>query len=104
LAKVKLSCPQRTRGRTDYLRSRCEVKHQHGARIWPDARAWNAIDGNSGVAMRLRQTSKATIALLTGGDPPKSGRGEAFAPHGYFGVETQVVDTIARFINANTAH
>jgi hypothetical protein len=57
-----------------------------------------------GVAMRLRQTSKVKIAPLTGGDPPKSGRGEAFAPHGYFGVETQVVDTIARFINANTAH
>jgi hypothetical protein len=30
--------------------------------------------------------------------------GEAFAPHGYFGVETQVGDTIARFINASTAH
>jgi hypothetical protein len=57
-----------------------------------------------GVAMRLRQASKVEIALLTGGDPPKSGPGEAFAPHGYFGVETQVVDTIARFINANTAH
>jgi hypothetical protein len=49
-----------------------------------------------GVAMRLRQTSKVKIALLSGGDPPKSGRGEAFALHGYFGVETQVVDTIAR--------
>jgi hypothetical protein len=38
------------------------------------------------------------------GDPPKSGLGEALAPHGYFNVETQVVDTIARFIKANTAH
>jgi hypothetical protein len=53
--------------------------------------------------MRLRQASKVEIALLTGGDPPKSGPGEAFAPHGYFDVETQVVDTIAS-INASTAH
>jgi hypothetical protein len=51
-----------------------------------------------------RVLAPTKIAPLTGGDPPKSDRGKAFAPHGYFGVETQVVDTIARFINAKTAH
>jgi hypothetical protein len=40
--------------------------------------------------MRLRQASKVAVALLTGGDSPESGPGEAFALHGYFGVETQV--------------
>jgi hypothetical protein len=29
---------------------------------------------------------------------------DAYAPHGYFGIETQAVDTIARFINAKGAH
>jgi hypothetical protein len=33
-----------------------------------------------------------------------AGLGEALAPHCYFGVQTQVVDAIAGFINANTAH
>jgi hypothetical protein len=36
--------------------------------------------------------------MLTGGDHPSPARA------GYFGVETQVFDMIARFINANTAH
>jgi hypothetical protein len=50
------------------------------------------------------RASKVGIALLTRGDPPKSDPCEAYAPHGYFGIETQAVDTIARFINANGAH
>jgi hypothetical protein len=54
------------------------------------------------LAMRLRRASKAEIALLTGGDPPKSKPCEAYAPHGYFGVETQAVDRIAQFITANS--
>jgi hypothetical protein len=56
------------------------------------------------LAMRLRRASKVEIALLTGGDPPQSDECNAYAPHGYFGIETQAVDTIARFIDANGAH
>ena len=53
------------------------------------------------LAMRLRRANKVEIALLTGGDPPKSDECDAYAPHGYFGIETQAVDRIARFITAN---
>ena len=49
--------------------------------------------------MRLRQASKVEIALLTGGDPPKSDLCEAYAPLGFLGFETQAVETIAKFIN-----
>ncbi|HEY6256938.1 MAG TPA: hypothetical protein VIY51_14215, partial [Xanthobacteraceae bacterium] len=56
------------------------------------------------LAMRLRRASKVEIALLTGGDPPQSDPCDAYAPHGYFGIETQAVDTIARFININGGH
>jgi pimeloyl-ACP methyl ester carboxylesterase len=54
------------------------------------------------LAMCLRQASKVEIALLTGGDPPKSDPCNAYAPHGYFGIETQAVDRIAQFITANS--
>jgi hypothetical protein len=50
---------------------------------------------------RLSRSTKVEIAIMTGGDPPKSDPCEAYAQHGYFGVETQAVDTIARFIKAN---
>ena len=52
------------------------------------------------LAMRLRRASKVEIALLSGGDPPKSDPCEAYGPHGYFGIETQAVDRIAQFIAA----
>jgi pimeloyl-ACP methyl ester carboxylesterase len=54
------------------------------------------------LAMRLRRASKVEITLLTGGDPPKSDECNAYAPHGYFGIETQAVDRIAQFIMANS--
>jgi hypothetical protein len=56
------------------------------------------------LAMRLRRASKVEVALLTGGDPPQSDPCDAYAPHGYFGIETQAVDMIARFININGNH
>ena len=54
------------------------------------------------LAMHLRQASKVDIALLTGGDPPKSDPREAYVPHGYFGIETQQATGIAQFITANS--
>jgi hypothetical protein len=34
--------------------------------------------------------------------PPKSDPCEAYAPHGYFDVETQAVDRIAQFIMSDS--
>ena len=51
---------------------------------------------------RLTKSRKAEIALLDGGDPPQSSPCEAFAAHGYFGIEAEAVDTIASFINSNS--
>jgi hypothetical protein len=56
------------------------------------------------LAMRLRRASEVEIVLLTGGDPPQSAPCDTYAPQGYFGIETQAVDTIARFINVNGGH
>jgi len=51
---------------------------------------------------RLGKARKVEIALLDGGSPPKSEPCEAFAPHGYFGIEAQAVDTIAKFVIDNS--
>jgi pimeloyl-ACP methyl ester carboxylesterase len=52
--------------------------------------------------MRLTKSSKVEIALLDGGAPPQSSPCEAKAAHGYFGIETEAVDTIANFIISNS--
>jgi hypothetical protein len=52
--------------------------------------------------MRLSTASKVEIVLLDGGRPPRSAPCEALAPHGYFGVEKEAVDTIARFVGENS--
>jgi hypothetical protein len=52
--------------------------------------------------MQLRNASKVEIALLEGGAPPESDPCDAFAPHGYFGIEAQAVDTIAKFVSDNS--
>lgn len=51
---------------------------------------------------RLTKSRKAEIVLLDGGDPPQSSPCEAYAAHGYFGIEAEAVDTIANFINSNS--
>jgi len=54
------------------------------------------------LAKRLTQAAKVEIALLSGGDPPRSDPCEAYAAHGYYGIEAQAVDRIAEFITANS--
>lgn len=54
------------------------------------------------LAKRLTQAAKVEIALLYGGDPARSDPCEAYAAHGYYGIETQAVDRIADFIAANS--
>ncbi|GKQ56030.1 hypothetical protein [Bradyrhizobium sp. Ce-3] len=62
-----------------------------------------AVDAQS-LAKRLTQAAKVEIALLSGGDPPRSTPCEAYAAHGYYGIETQAVDKIADFITTNSKH
>jgi hypothetical protein len=54
------------------------------------------------LSSRLTKASKVEVALLDGGDPPLSDPCRAMAPHGYFGVEAEAVDTIAKFISDNS--
>lgn len=52
--------------------------------------------------MRLTKARKAEVALLDGGDPPQSDPCQAKSPHGYFGIEVEAVDTIAKFVRSNS--
>jgi pimeloyl-ACP methyl ester carboxylesterase len=52
--------------------------------------------------MRLTKSSKVETALLDGGDPPQSEPCQAKSPHGYFGIEAEAVDTIAKFVSSNS--
>jgi pimeloyl-ACP methyl ester carboxylesterase len=58
--------------------------------------------GASKLKRRLTNAGRVEIALLDGGDPPRSKPCEAKAQHGYFGIEAKAVGTIAKFIKANT--
>jgi pimeloyl-ACP methyl ester carboxylesterase len=66
-----------------------------------DACHWSAAAGAPTLSKRLSKAGTVEIALITGGDPPRSEPCEARAPHGYFGVEAQAVDAIAAFITRN---
>ena len=50
---------------------------------------------------RLTKARRAEIALLDGGDPPRSSPRGAISAHDCFGMEAEAVDTIARFIDSN---
>jgi dienelactone hydrolase len=50
---------------------------------------------------RLTNAKPVDAVVLSGGDPPRSEPCEAFAQHGFLGVEDKAVDTIAGFILAN---
>jgi pimeloyl-ACP methyl ester carboxylesterase len=52
-------------------------------------------------AMRqLSSAPKRELLSFSGGDTPQSGPCDPLAPHGYFGIETPVVDAIVTFIRA----
>jgi pimeloyl-ACP methyl ester carboxylesterase len=70
------------------------VHHEaDGCRSSPYAGAQALLD-------RLRGSPRRELLGFTGGDTPRSGPCEPFAPHGYLGIETKVVDAIAAWINA----
>jgi pimeloyl-ACP methyl ester carboxylesterase len=54
------------------------------------------------LSQRLTKASKVEVALLDGGSPPQSEPCEGKAPHGYFGIEAQAVDRIAKFVSGNS--
>ena len=52
---------------------------------------------------RLTKASKVEIVLLDGGDPPLSDDPcDVKGPHGYFGIEVEAVNAIAKFISDNS--
>ncbi len=51
---------------------------------------------------RLTGAKPVDIALLNGGDPPKSDPCEAMSQHGFLGIEGEAVGAIAKFIAANS--
>src|SRR4029450_8155174 len=54
------------------------------------------------LSKRLTKASKVELALLDGGDPPLSDPCGAKAQHGYFGIEVEAVNTIAKFVRGNS--
>ncbi|HLI11887.1 MAG TPA: alpha/beta hydrolase [Alphaproteobacteria bacterium] len=53
------------------------------------------------LAHAFPQAPKVETMFFEGGNAPRSDDCQPFAPHGYFGIETQVVEAIARWIEAN---
>ncbi len=66
-----------------------------------DGCAQSPAAGASKLKRRLTKAGNVEIALLDGGDPPRSKPCDAKAAHGYFGIEAKAVGTIAKFIKAN---
>lgn len=55
------------------------------------------------LAKHLTRAPKVEIALVSGGDPPRSDPCQAYSQHGFLGVEAQATDKIAEFIAGNGA-
>jgi pimeloyl-ACP methyl ester carboxylesterase len=49
---------------------------------------------------RLTQSPRVEVVILDGGSPPQSEPCEAKSQHGFLGIERQVVDAIANFVEA----
>lgn len=54
------------------------------------------------LSKRLTNAKPIDIALLNGGDPPQSIPCEARSQHGFLEIEAEAVNTIAKFIKANS--
>ena len=53
------------------------------------------------LSKRLTNARKVETALLDGGSPPQSDPCEARSQHGFLGIESEAVATIAKFVKAN---
>lgn len=65
-----------------------------------DQCAHTPLYGAERIKSRLRAAPKAELLLFDGGDPPRDAPCEAFAAHGFLGIERQVVVAIADWIKA----
>jgi len=63
----------------------------------PPADAQRIVDRLTGAPAKL-------LTMLAGGLPPISGPCDAMSQHGFYGIETQAVDAIVAFIEANSPH
>lgn len=52
-------------------------------------------------AQRMKNSPKVDFVGVTGGLPPASDPCEALSNHGFFGIEDQVVDIIAKWVSGN---
>jgi pimeloyl-ACP methyl ester carboxylesterase len=57
--------------------------------------------GVTSLARAFAKSPKVETMYFDGGSPPRSDPCEPFAPHGYFGIEPQVVAAIAAWIKAH---
>ena len=71
-----------------------QIHGQDGCRMTPPANA--AV-----IKAALTASPAVDIQTFTGGDPPRSGPCEAFAQHGFVGIEDQVVNAAADWIRAH---
>jgi pimeloyl-ACP methyl ester carboxylesterase len=72
------------------------VSHRHdGCRFTPAA-------DTTKLSQRLTRARTVEVALIDGGDQPRSDPCQAHSQHGFLGLERQAVDTIAAFIKANS--
>jgi hypothetical protein len=56
---------------------------------------------NNKLLAALKGASAKEQKVFSGGAPPKSGPCDAYSPHGYFGLETDVVKSIASWIKSH---
>ena len=52
---------------------------------------------------RLIKAAKVDLVLVDGGDPPQSDPCQARSPHGFLGIESEVVGKIAEFVKGNSS-
>jgi pimeloyl-ACP methyl ester carboxylesterase len=68
-----------------------------------DGCQWSRYADTSWAMRRLSAAPKRELVSFSGGDTPQSGPCDPLAPHGYFGIETGVVEAIVDFIRAAPA-
>jgi hypothetical protein len=72
------------------------VSHAHdGCAITPAADA-------AKLRQRLQKAQPVEVVVLDGGLPPRSDPCEAMSQHGFLGIEDRAVETIAKFVAANS--
>jgi pimeloyl-ACP methyl ester carboxylesterase len=104
---VVLTATVTLRGRTDNPRAGLSVFDVDLARIRvpallvhhrDDACIASPFAAMETVRARLTGTTRVELLGFTGGDSPRSGPCDPLAPHGFLGIEAQVVDAIAAWM------